>query len=168
MPEGVTIVQATPLRRTMTLRVVDAEGGLKAVSFPILGAGLVDTQFNDFIDAYGAATNAYVYEAYITAGWGSGIPTASSATDAPRVSVMDVVNVLFKSTLNPNFVPIRLEVLAPETAMIDGKIVDQDNPLLTTVVGTFNDLVAFAGLGIVPASYGFTERRKRNPRLPPL
>jgi hypothetical protein len=161
---GITI--ATPSRRKLTLRMVDAEGGLKATSFPIVST-LTDLQLNNLVNFYGFMTNANLYQVLITSEYGADLALPSLANDVPRVSVDDVINVLFKpvSALNS---PIRLEIFAPVTAALDGKIVDQNNAELQDLVTAFDSAIAFAGLGYLPSSYGFTERRKRNPRLPPI
>lgn len=161
-----TTVDTTPDRRLVTFRMVDAEGGLKAFSYPVPST-TTDAQINAVATAYGVATNAYVYQIVVSNEFGSDIALPANAVDAPRVSVEDVVNVLYKST-SPTAVPIRLELFAPITAILDGKIVDQSNADLQALATAFDSAIAFAGLGYGAASFGFTERRKRNPRQRPI
>lgn len=159
-------VDTSPDRRLVTFRMVDAEGGLKAFSFPV-AITTTDANINTLATAYGAATNAYIYQIIVSSEFGADIATPSAAIDAPRVSVEDVVTVLYKSA-SATAVPIRLELFAPITAILDGKIVDQDNTNLQALVTAFDSAITFAGLGYNAALFGFSERRKRNPRRRPV
>lgn len=161
MPKSIgNVVQAVPSKKSLTIRMVDADGGLTSYNFPI-GLTLSDAGINAFIDAYAAVTNASIYEAVITNNFGNGIPQRATAIDAPRVSVMDVINLAFKPT-NPLNVPLTLELRAPITATLDGLFVDQTNALLQTLITSFDNATSPLGLGYTLARLGFTERTKKH------
>lgn len=154
-----------PNKRRMTLRLIDSRGDKRAFGFDCPPtAVLTNLLVQDFLNAYGNATNSNLYSIEITNTW-EAAPLASAATNAVYTSNDSIVGVLYKPTVaSPLLNDVRLEIRAPLSIMVrEGEWVDTGSIAFTNVNNAFDDLIgAIFGIAYTPVSARFTERRDKN------
>lgn len=157
MPNDAGAVDATPTRKVLHLQYIDSEGKPRTDSYE-LPSDVTDAELNALSAAIGAVTNASLWNIGYTNWFSTGFGSKADADDLTNDSVMDNVVILLKNAAGLSFdffVPANLEpaTMVPNT----------ENPDPTTT--EMGALVAALGAiwsGYSPASYRFTERRKKN------
>lgn len=160
MPITAPDVTGAATYKTVSYRFVGSDGELRTVSARVPSdATALDIQA--LAVAYGALTNANLYEVQVTDRWAS-LPDAGSATDAVHESVFDNIALNTKDiaagTQQTVFAPAPIA-----DSILDGDVVDTSLAAYTTWRDAWVTLLAGDYSAI---SARFTERRDKNDSVP--
>jgi len=157
MPASGNNMSGAPNFKDATFRFVDARGDRSAVALRVPVA-TTTAQISAIRTALGNATNANLYEVWVTEVYG-GLPLASVALDQVFPNTDSVVNILFKNITTLESSPF--EIPAPAGGMIiSGESVDTEDPLFVAVSEAVQD--ALGDVAWVAYTARFTERKNVN------
>jgi hypothetical protein len=151
-------VSLAPSYYDLTLYFIDYTGDKNTLTIRL--ASLIDhVELEALVTAIQAATNASVYRVDQTNTW-RGSMDSSNATNLPRSSVNDGVNLLFRK---PDFSSQTVRVVAPIDALMISNT-DIPNPASAQLAAVITALLASSfALGELE-SYSYSERRETNTR----
>lgn len=160
MPRSVGTIDGTPDYFRVSIRWVDANGGVASDAYRVTATNGTNANIEAAIVALAAASNANIYEVEVSSVY-SGNPNPSSATDAPRESVNDVI-----STLNKDIASGKTQegnIRAPLDALFltDSNNIDTANTLYDAAKDAVHAMLPTGYQGV---SVRFTEHRKTNPK----
>lgn len=160
MPRTAPEVDGTPDYIEVSWRFIDANG--QPGSFPLKTTPALATSahIEAVTEALGNMTNANLYGVFIANAYAdSGSP--AGAVEAPRESVKDIINMLFKGS--PLDTAQDVEIPAPLDSLFTEGTNDviPDSTEMLALRTAINDLLP---VQYAPVSVRFTERRKSNKR----
>jgi hypothetical protein len=156
MPRTAPTVDDTPNVRTVSIRLIDASGDKRAVSFEI---GIAETaaDIEALVADYATQTNANIYAVHVSDQYTSAA-LASDATQAEENSVYDNIVLLAKSATGDTE---ELFVAAPLRGLFVGDT-DNPDPLDTDLLDLISKFEAIVSGSKTVVSARFTERREKN------
>lgn len=160
MPRTAPVVDGTPDYVEISFRFIDANAQPGSFNVKTTTALATPAAIEAAAEAIGSATNANLYAVIVGDAYAdSGSP--AGAVEAPRESVKDVINILFKGS--PLDAAFDVEIPAPlDSLFVEGtNEVIPDSTELMAIRTAFNTLLP---VQYIPVSVRFTERKKSNTR----
>lgn len=160
MPRTAPTVDGTPDYVEVSFRFIDANAQPGSFNLKTTSTLATNAAIEAVGDALGAMTNANLYAVVVGSVYADG-GSPAGATEAPRESVKDIINVLFKGSALDAAQDI--EVPAPlDSLFVEGtNEVIPDSTEMLALRTAINDILPAQ---YIPVSIRFTERRKSNSR----
>jgi len=159
MSRSAPVVNGTPVTKLISLRFIDAQGDIRAVSVRALPANATNANIESFANAIEVMTNADLYQIVVQDEYTS-VADSSNATNATVVSARANIVLSAKNAvgdLKNTFIP------APDSALF---VPGTDTPLIdASFTAIFAAYLALLGTGFEIVSARFTERREINERV---
>lgn len=152
-------VGGTPTYVVVSFLWIDANGQLGSTPYTTTLARATNTVVEAMAVAVGAASNANVYDVVIEEHYAAATPAASSATDASRESVKDVITTLVRDPTSRKTQEVVIPAPLDAIFITDTQNVDVSNALYQAV-NTAADALLIAGYGFI--STRFSEHKATN------
>lgn len=160
MPRTAPTVDGTPDYVEVSWRFVDANAQPGSFNVKTTSALATSAAIEAATEALGNMTNANLYAVVVGDAYADG-GSPAGAVEAPRESVKDIINVLFKGS--PLDAAFDVEVPAPLDSLFTEGTNDviPDSTEMLALRAAFNTLLPTQ---YIPVSVRFTERKKSNKR----